>query len=191
MVRVSLMPSTGFCAISSRWFIKPAFPSRPMEPVFAADLDEAAKLELKARIKAQPHDFVAQEQVALSHVPVWEHGTLDSRSMVLRAYVLNTGRGWMVMPGGLVRVAAEGGSVVSMQRGGHSKDAWVLSEEPVDTFSMLRPRNASIVEVGRETSVPSGVALNVYWLGRYVERAEWNDARFAHHLVAISAGQLE
>jgi hypothetical protein len=47
--------------------------------------------------------------------------------VVLRTYVLNTGRGWMAIPGGLVRVAEAEGSVVSMQRGGHSKDAWVLN----------------------------------------------------------------
>jgi hypothetical protein len=53
-------------------------------------------------------------------------GTSISRSVVLRAYVLNTGSGWVAIPGGLVRVAEAEGSVVSMQRGGHSKDAWVL-----------------------------------------------------------------
>ena len=152
--------------------IKPAFPSRPMEPVFAAELDESGKQALAARIRSQPHDFVAQEQISLSRIPVWEDGALDARSLVLRAYVLNTRNGFTVMPGGLVRVAAQGGTVVSMQRGGHSKDLWVLSDGPVDTFSMLRPRNAPI-ELGREaTAVPSSVAYNVYWLGRYVERAE-------------------
>ena len=48
------------------------------------------------------------------------------------------------MPGGLVRVAGEEESVVSMQRGGHSKDAWVLWDGPVDTFSMLRPRDEPV-----------------------------------------------
>ena len=51
------------------------------------------------------------------------------------------------MPGGLVRVAGPDGQVVSMQRGGRSKDAWVLSDGPVDTFSMLRPRNQPVVRV--------------------------------------------
>jgi uncharacterized circularly permuted ATP-grasp superfamily protein/uncharacterized alpha-E superfamily protein len=167
--------------------IKPAFSSRHMEPVFGAELDDKQRVALAARLKARPHDFVAQEQVSLSHVPVWEDGNLDSRSLVLRAYVLNTGRGWTVMPGGLVRVAAEGGSVVSMQQGGHSKDAWVLSDGPVDEFSLLRPRNAPVELSRNTTAVPSSVALNVYWLGRYVERAEGTTrvlrtivARFPH-----------
>jgi uncharacterized alpha-E superfamily protein len=92
--------------------------------------------------------------------------------VVLRAYVLNTGNGWTAIPGGLVRVAEVEGSVVSMQRGGHSKDVWVLWDSPVDTFSMLHPRNEPVALRRELPGVPSSVADNVFWLGRYVERAE-------------------
>ena len=114
----------------------------------------------------------------MSTAPVWDNGCLNSRSVVLRTYVLNTGSGWIAIPGGLVRVAEAEGSVVSMQRGGHSKDAWVLWDSPVDTFSMLRPRDEP-VELRRVSRVvPSSVADNCFWLGRYVERAE-NIARIS------------
>ena len=129
--------------------MKPAFPSRGMEPVFGAELAQAEKGKLAAQLRARPHEYVAQEQIALSNAPVWDNGHLNSRSVVLRAYVLNTGNGWTAIPGGLVRVAEAEGSVVSMQRGGHSKDAWVLWDGPVDTFSLLRPRNEP-VELRRE-----------------------------------------
>jgi uncharacterized alpha-E superfamily protein len=59
-----------------------------------------------------------------------------------------------------------------MQRGGHSKDAWVLWDSPVDTFSLLHPRNKPVVLRRELPGVPSSVADNVFWLGRYVERAE-------------------
>jgi uncharacterized alpha-E superfamily protein len=59
-----------------------------------------------------------------------------------------------------------------MQRGGHSKDAWVLWDGPVDTFSMLRPRNEPVELRRVPWVVPSSVADNVFWLGRYAERAE-------------------
>src|SRR6202020_1220679 len=121
--------------------VKPAFPSRGMEPVFGAELAQAAKGKFAEELRSRPHEYVAQEQIALSTAPVWDNGHLDSRSMVLRTYVLNTGNGWVAIPGGLVRVAESAGSIVSMQRGGHSKDAWVLWDGPVDTFSMLHPRN--------------------------------------------------
>jgi uncharacterized circularly permuted ATP-grasp superfamily protein/uncharacterized alpha-E superfamily protein len=152
--------------------LKPAFPSRAMEPVFGAELSQAEKGKLAEQVRARPHEYVAQEQVALSTAPVWDNGHLDPRSMVLRTYVLNSGSGWIVLPGGLTRVAEARGSVVSMQRGGHSKDAWVLWDSPVDTFSMLRPRNEPVELRRISLEVPSRVADNVFWLGRYVERAE-------------------
>src|SRR6202171_1175618 len=162
--------------------VKPAFPSRGMEPVFGAELPHAEKGKFAEQLRARAHEYVAQEQVALSMAPVWDNGRLNSRSVVLRTYVLNTGSGWTAIPGGLVRVAEAEGSVVSMQRGGHSKDAWVLWDSPVDTFSMLRPRNEP-VELRRVSRVvPSSVADNAFWLGRYVERAE-NIARILRAMI--------
>ena len=162
--------------------VKPAFPSRGMEPVFGAELPQAEKGSFARQLRARPHEYVAQEQVALSTAPVWDKGTLTSRSMVLRTYALNTGSGWIVIPGGLVRVAESEGTVVSMQRGGHSKDAWVLWDGPVDTFSMLRPRNEPVELRRISRVVPSSVADNAFWLGRYVERAE-NVARILRAMI--------
>jgi uncharacterized circularly permuted ATP-grasp superfamily protein/uncharacterized alpha-E superfamily protein len=163
--------------------VKPAFPSRGMEPVFGAELPQAEKGKFAEQLRARPHEYVAQEQIALSTAPVWENGHLNSRSVVLRAYVLNTGNGWVAIPGGLIRVAEDEGSVVSMQRGGHSKDAWVLWDTPVDTFSMLRPRNEPVELRRVSRAVPSSVADNVFWLGRYAERAE-NIARILRPLIS-------
>ena len=97
--------------------------------------------------------------------------------------MINTGNGWTAIPGGLVRVAEAEGSVVSMQRGGHSKDAWVLWDSPVDTFSLLHPRNQPVALRRGSPDVPSSVADNVFWLGRYVERAE-NTARIARSMIS-------
>ncbi len=153
--------------------IKPAFPARAMEPVFGAELSLAEKEDLLDRMRAHPFEYVAQEQVALSTAPVWEEGHLLSRSLILRTYVLNTGDGWQVLPGGLVRVAADDGNVVSMQRGGHSKDCWILWDSPVDTTTTLLPPRTKPLDVQRGSSdVPSRVADNLFWLGRYVERSE-------------------
>ena len=74
--------------------------------------------------------------------PCGTRATLLARSVVLRAYVLNTGHGWTAIPGGLVSVAETEGSVVSMQRGGHSKDAWVLWDSPVDSSAAASPQRA-------------------------------------------------
>ncbi|HLI76895.1 MAG TPA: circularly permuted type 2 ATP-grasp protein [Acidobacteriaceae bacterium] len=152
--------------------IKPAFPNYAREPVFGSELPRAERDRFLTHLQSHPHEYVAQEQVALSTAPVWENASLHSRSVVLRTYVANTGDGWVVFPGGLVRVAEANGSVVSMQRGGHSKDAWVLWDSPVETFSMLRPRDEPVTLRRVPRVVPSRVADNTFWLGRYVERAE-------------------
>jgi uncharacterized circularly permuted ATP-grasp superfamily protein/uncharacterized alpha-E superfamily protein len=162
--------------------VKPAFPTRGMEPVFGAEIPQSEKAKFVEELRRRPYEYVAQEQVELSTAPVWENGHLIPRSVVLRAYVLNTGNGWVALPGGLVRVAEAEGSVVSMQRGGHSKDAWVQWDGPVDTFSMLRPKSEPVELRRMVGAVPSRVADNVFWLGRYVERAE-NIARVARAIL--------
>jgi uncharacterized circularly permuted ATP-grasp superfamily protein/uncharacterized alpha-E superfamily protein len=152
--------------------VKPAFPQSGMEPIFGADLAKAETRQISDRLRAHPYDYVAQEQVALSTAPVWDHGRMSSRSVVLRTYVLNTGNGWIAMPGGLVRVAGADGPVVSMQKGGHSKDAWVLWDAPVDTFTMLRSRHQPVELRRGSADLPSRSADNLFWLGRYAERSE-------------------
>jgi uncharacterized alpha-E superfamily protein len=153
--------------------LKPAFPSRGMEPIFGANLSKSEKNKVCGQIRARPYEYVAQEQVALSMAPVWDQGRIYSRSLVLRTYVLNTGSGWIAMPGGLVRVADADGEVVSMQRGGRSKDAWVLGDGPIDTFSMLRPRNQPVQLQHAHAHLPSRAADHLFWLGRYAERSEF------------------
>ncbi len=153
--------------------VKPAFPLRGMEPIFGADLAKAEKQKIGDQLRAHPYEYVAQEQVALSTAPVWDHGRLYSRSLVLRTYVLNTGSGWIAMPGGLVRVAGADGQVVSMQRGGRSKDAWVLWDEPgryVQHAASAQPAGPTAARAPAD--LPSRAADHLFWLGRYAERAE-------------------
>ena len=52
--------------------VKPAFPSRGMEPVFGAQLAKAEKQHLTDQLRSRPYEYVAQEQVALSIAPVWD-----------------------------------------------------------------------------------------------------------------------
>ena len=116
---------------------------------------------------------MAQEHVDLSTVPVWEEGALQPRHLVMRVFAVSTGSSYLVMPGGLSRISASlSNMVVSMQRGGGSKDTWVLGDGPAPEFSLLRPPTHPL-EVSRATfDLPSRVADNLFWLGRYTERVE-------------------
>jgi uncharacterized circularly permuted ATP-grasp superfamily protein/uncharacterized alpha-E superfamily protein len=154
-------------------FVKPAFRSqvRGMEP--EQELDAAGRAELIRRIQFQPHEFVAQEWVELSTAPALDQGRLVPRPVALRVYLIATENGYTVMPGGLSRVAPrEGTSSISMQHGGTSKDTWVLSDRPVNELSLLSPA-AQPIELRRVgNNLPSRLADNFFWLGRYAERTD-------------------
>jgi uncharacterized alpha-E superfamily protein len=157
----------------SKLVIKPAFPSPGKQPVFGSRLSEAEAAAWVDRIQASPSSYVAQEQVALSTVPVWEDGELRPRHLVLRVYAVACGGTYTVMPGGLARVTTSLDSLVaSMQSGGGSKDAWVSGAGPAAQFSLL-PHPTARMDVNRATfDLPSRAADNLFWLGRYAERVE-------------------
>ena len=153
--------------------IKRAFPTFKSPPIFGTRLSEKGKHTLLDRIGESPGAYVAQEQVALSTVPVWANSELEPRHMVLRVYAVAAGGSYAVMPGGLTRVTKSLDDLVtSMQSGGGSKDTWVLSHGAPSQLSLLRP-TATRLDISRATfDLPSRVADNLFWLGRYVERVE-------------------
>jgi uncharacterized alpha-E superfamily protein len=135
-------------------------------------LDAAALAALQARICARPGDWVAQALLPLSQAPVWSstRAGLLPRPLSLRAYAVATPDGWQVMPGGLTRVASEAGArIVSMQRGGSSKDTWV-SGGGADPDSAAGPRIRTLVR--HDPHLLSRTVENLYWLGRYSERCD-------------------
>ena len=154
--------------------IKPAFPSKGMEPVFGGRLSAEDRSKLLTRMEEHPRDFAGQDLLDISTVPVWAENKLSPRRVVLRVYLAAAGDSWVVMPGGLARVSASRDTpVVSMQRGGGSKDVWVLSDKPVDTFSLQRSRNLPLdLNRGVVSDLPSRAADHIFWLGRYAERSE-------------------
>ncbi|WP_247895028.1 circularly permuted type 2 ATP-grasp protein [Azospirillum brasilense] len=158
--------------------VKPAFPSLSFEPIFGADLSAGERAALVERIKARPWCYVAQERLALSTAPVWQGGRLQPRPLVLRVFLCARPDGsYTVMPGGLTRVSTESGKlVVSMQRGGGSKDTWILSGRRAEsTPATPRPQPAQEPQPAPKAAsadLPSRVADSLYWLGRYAERSE-------------------
>src|SRR6185295_16404285 len=99
------------------------------------------------------------------------------------------GESFVAMPGGLTRVAsARDVPTVSMQRGGGSKDTWVLTDGPVSAVSLLPQSTGEIRRERRATDLPSRVADNLFWLGRHAERAE-HTMRLLRSLVARLADE--
>jgi uncharacterized circularly permuted ATP-grasp superfamily protein/uncharacterized alpha-E superfamily protein len=152
--------------------LRPAF-SLGGQAIRTGKLPAAERAALLERLAARPHELIGQEEVRLSHAPVWTDNRVESRPFVLRVFVLFNGENYQVMPGGLARMLKEprlGSMAVPLS--GPSKDVWVLSdteqgEEPSASVLSLSPsleRTAS--------DLPSRTADNFFWLGRYAERLE-------------------
>jgi len=162
-----------------RLVIKPAYPNQRFEPMFGRDYAGRERDALIARIRNRPYAYVAQEHVRLSQAPVWKSAAsseLAARALTIRVYAVTTPDGVRVMPGGLARVAHEGAAdVVSTQRGGGAKDIWVLSDGAHDETLTSAPGR---LPAQRHDYIPSRLVENLYWLGRYTERAD-NSVRLA------------
>jgi uncharacterized circularly permuted ATP-grasp superfamily protein/uncharacterized alpha-E superfamily protein len=153
--------------------IKRTFPPISGQPLFGRTLTPLQRAALVSEIRANAEEFVGQDEMPLSTAPVWNGQKLESRPLVLRMYVAAAGDSYAVMPGGLTRIAASAEvPIVSMQRGGGSKDTWVLTDGPVSPMSLLAPPTVRIQRERRSGDLPSRVADNLFWLGRHAERVE-------------------
>jgi uncharacterized circularly permuted ATP-grasp superfamily protein/uncharacterized alpha-E superfamily protein len=156
-----------------RWVIKRAFAGPYEKPVFVRALAPAERTALAERIQADPEQFIAQENIELSSSPCWQNRQMVPRHTMLRAFVVATADGGMVMPGGLVRTASKVNStIVSMESGGGSKDAWVPARGFVEPVTLLSADEDDIHPSRSDANLSSRVADNLFWLGRYVQRAD-------------------
>ena len=138
-----------------------------------AQLSAKQQQKLRASILATPYAFVAQEPVAPATIPVLENGQLRARQVILRSFLVANEDDYVAFPGGLCRLAAdEGLPIDAVQSGGVSKDTWVLASEPVQTLSLIQQREHNQDFAIHRGELPSRVAENLFWLGRYAERSE-------------------
>ena len=153
-------------------FTKSFTDGRPGSEILGAKLDAAQRKKLIQSIRDRGVDYVAQEAVTLSSMPVWRDGRLQPRPFTLRLFLAKVGERWQVMPGGFVRIADTADArAVSLQRGAATADAWVLSHGPVGETTLLPTPER--MQVQRASGLlPSRAAHNLFWVGRYVERAE-------------------
>ena len=158
----------------SQLVIKQAFPSSGMISVFSAHQTADQLQQLAAKINLRPHLYVGQEVLMEYSTPALTDHGLEGRRFSVRALLTSTSKGYCVMPGALTRITDSMDSrVVSMQKGGGSKDTWIVSDnaiEPATPPSTPATRAHSLSRGGDD--LPSGMADDMFWLGRYVQRAQ-------------------
>jgi uncharacterized alpha-E superfamily protein len=141
-------------------------------PVIGGELKRADRRKIMDALNRRSTDFVGQELVRLSTTPVWAGAGLEPRPCVVRAYAVRTRDGWQVMPGAFSRVSDRlDARAVTMQQGGRAVDVWIPAEsEEHETTLLTEPDEVRITRL--TGALPSRAADNLFWLGRYMERAE-------------------
>ncbi len=156
----------------SRWVLKPiARVAGRGNSILCEQLDEPQLRRLRAQVLADPSGWVAQEPLRPASAPTLTVDGVQPRRTVLRAFAVADGQGYTVMPGGLTRVADDETIMIANHRGAVSKDTWVLAGRPERLTGFWMDPLVPSVEA-RESGMPARAAENLFWLGRYAERAE-------------------
>lgn len=162
-------------------------------PLMADSSDQGqngtARPDLGDLSQTDGRNLVGQEAITLSTTPTYENGALVARPMCIRLFLARTAEGWQVLPGGYARVSAgDDAKAFAMQRGGKVADVWVRGAQPVKSPSLLDAGAADSRTPTARAALPSRAADNLFWLGRYVERAEHNMRLFRAYHARLNDG---
>lgn len=158
--------------------IAPAFETLPpglegVGPRAAAELDAKTRARLLDDMARRPMDYVGQEVVRVSTMPTVDAGGLVPRPFTVRVFAACDANGqWQVMPGGFARIGKhEDSRAVVIGEGAWSADVSIVATRPVEPVTLLQ--SGDQVRIRRNPgTLPSRVADNLFWLGRYLERGE-------------------
>ena len=105
-----------------------------------------------------------------SLAPCLVDGKLDPRPVMWRVFLIFDGMQWRALPGGLARVRDVAAGETSSP--GLAKDVWVMYDEQSDVIGPLAVPTPKLALRRTSGELPSRVADNLFWLGRYVERLD-------------------
>jgi uncharacterized circularly permuted ATP-grasp superfamily protein/uncharacterized alpha-E superfamily protein len=141
-----------------------------MEVYFGNQLTDEEIIVLTKKMNKNPHYYVGQEIIDFSTIPSYHKNKIEPRNAVIRAFGYLDNNEFEIMPSGLVRVSAKKDSlVVSNQKGGTSKDLWILGKsEDISGINIFK--NREFIDTRLE-NISTKTAENLFWLGRYLNRA--------------------
>tara|TARA_R110002126_G_scaffold14768_1_gene61366 strand:- start:4737 stop:7301 length:2565 start_codon:yes stop_codon:yes gene_type:complete len=156
-----------------KFVVKPIDNTHREHIYFCEFLNDAEIKALKKEIIAKPYRYVAQEKISFSTAPNLTKEHLEPRKIMCRTFAVAKDKSYSIMPGGLVRVAADREDLrVSNQKGGTSKDFWITNN--VNKSFKKRQRyhwqHATSNSFSGIDNLPSNTAENLFWSGRYLAR---------------------
>ena len=161
----------------TRWLIRSAT-NGTTPAVVLATLAAPERDSLLAQIDTRGWDYAASAAIAPSVAPsagnaAAGEGGMVPKPVVLRMFLIHDGHRWQVMEGGLARVIEDGEHLAgALPTHGLSKDVWVLNDESKEIIGPALLPMAPMAIRRTTGDLPSRVADNLFWLGRYTERLE-------------------
>ena len=133
------------------------------------------KLEtLKREIELHGARLVAEEKIGFSRAPVVSRSGLQSSPFAVRFFVARTPAGYQAMPGGLAMTVDPDRAVALSAPDGQTRDVWIISDaDQGPHVSLWRPTVETARVQRSQRVIQSRVADDLFWLGRYGERADW------------------
>ena len=156
----------------SDWRLRPAFDSA-LPAVALAAMGEANRRAMLDRVTAAPWRYAANAVLTPSVAPCLGGDTLVPRPVLVRMFLVRDRAGWRTMPGGLGCVLQDDAEAWPSAGPVLAKDVWVLAENPAAIEGPSPHRTPAPLAIRRTAGdMPSRVADNFFWLGRYLERLE-------------------
>ncbi len=153
--------------------------------------DPAALDELRSRIQAAPGRYVLRAPLPPSTAPVLAADGMEAEPLILRIFLIREGGRYTALPGGLGRVTNRADRVRAIRRQGRmTKDIWVKTAERSEVVIPAGGLGQDLpIRRGTET-LPSRIADNLFWLGRYIERVEAGARLLRAALIRLTSGSL-
>ncbi|MBL8774527.1 MAG: circularly permuted type 2 ATP-grasp protein [Acidimicrobiales bacterium] len=155
--------------------VKPIGRDHGPTPSLGWHLSVTERADLARRVEAEPHAWVGQRPVDISTSPTVTDAGLAPRRTTLRTFAVARGDHYIVMPGGLSRVAPDAiGELITNQAGALSKDTCVLAAEPerLTGFWLQPASDDEDAEPAPRPPTSPRAAEHLFWMSRYAERAE-------------------
>jgi uncharacterized circularly permuted ATP-grasp superfamily protein/uncharacterized alpha-E superfamily protein len=134
----------------------------------------AALESLIAEIGLHGSTLVAEERIGFSTAPVFTDAVLRPKPFAMRLFVTQTADGYLAMPGGLAMTIDPKQAVALSAADGQTRDVWIASDTAAPPHvSLWRPTIEAVRIERSQRVIQSRVADNLFWLGRYCERADW------------------
>jgi uncharacterized alpha-E superfamily protein len=159
--------------------IRPAYegtarPGGAIPGIDPARLGPTERAQLLQEIEIRGAALVAEAKVGFGTTPSLTPSGLVPKPYAVRMFVAATANGFTALPGGLAMTVDPDLTVALSAPDGESRDVWVVSDATLPPFTSLWRPTIEAAQVRRSPhDLPSRAADNLFWLGRYTERADW------------------